>query len=116
MQSGSLDVKFVPVRMMFEQRTEDLIQDLAALIERIEMNLAAGRDDLKRRRYGRHVPARITFRVFVARAKINAAIPVQLMQQAFQSFMKRNSGLGAGYGDSARRSISQLGHKEDCGR
>ena len=92
-QAGTLDLEFIPVGMFAKQRAKDLIDNFAPLIERAEIDVAASGHNLERRRYGRHIPARVTFRIFVARGKVDTAIPVQLVQQAFQPFVKRNSRL-----------------------
>ena len=60
MQAGAPETEFFPVRMSCEQRMEKLVEHLAALIQRPEIDLAAGRDDLERRRRStRHPSANI---------------------------------------------------------
>src|SRR5579864_33891 len=103
--------KFLPVGMILEQRMEDAVQDFAPLIERPEVDLAPGGDDLEWRTNRRDVPARVPFRIFVARGQVDAAISVQLAQQVLQAFFKRDSGCSASDGDPAGRGVNQFRHK-----
>src|SRR5580704_30891 len=75
-QSPSLKTKCFPVAVPGKQGIQDLIEHLAAPVQRPEIDIAAGCYDLERWRNRHHIPARITLRILVAGGEINAPIPV----------------------------------------
>ena len=59
LEKGPLPAKGFPVRMLFENRQQHLIQHLAAKIQRAELYVAVHGDDFERRARGGEIPARI---------------------------------------------------------
>src|ERR1035437_5090662 len=100
----------VPMGMRSEQRLQDAVQRLAALVERAEDDFAAGSDDFERRRDGSDVPARVALGILVAGGKIDAALGVELAQQSAEAPGVGNFRDGARDGNSAGRQITFGAH------
>ena len=101
--------------MRAQHRLQHAIDDLAARVQRTQGNVAAGGDDLERRRDRRHVPARIALGVFVAGRKIDPALRIELLQQPAQALFVRDLGNGAFDDDAAGRGIAFGAHKNRWG-
>src|SRR6266853_4986724 len=99
------------MRMRCEGRLENLIQRLAARVERADGDIAFARDDLDRRRHRRHVPARIPSRELVTGGEIDAALRVQLLEKTPQTPVVSHVGNKARDGDAARGGIALGAHK-----
>src|ERR1700694_2937932 len=98
------------MRMRREGRLDNLVQRLAARVERADGDVPFARDDLDRRRHRGHVPARITPWEFVTGGKINAALRVQLLQKTPQTPAVSHVGNSARDGDAARGGIALGAH------
>src|SRR5690242_13341863 len=97
--------------MVLQQREENLIDDLAAVVQRPDLEISPEADDLNRRADGSDIPARISFRILIAGRKINPAMPVQVAKQVLQPLLKRALRRCAAYGDAARCRVLQQRHK-----
>src|ERR1700736_2655668 len=99
------------MRMPFEQRKQDPVQRLSPPVQRPYLDFALSRDQLDRRTDRRHVPARISLRILIARRKIDPAPPIELPQQILQPPFVRYFRGGASDADSRRGSVAKLRHK-----
>src|SRR5687767_1702614 len=86
------------MRMRRKDRMQNPVQNLAAPIQRPELDGPAASDNLERRARRGDVPAGVAARILVSGRKIDPAIPVKLAQQFFQALAIR--GLGACPSDS----------------
>src|SRR2546425_11452830 len=96
--------------MSGENRKQDLVQNLAARIERMELDLAVPGVDFERGARRGDVPARVPAGVLVTGRQIRAAEGVELPQQVFQALFVADLGDSAGDSDSARGGIPQFTH------
>src|SRR5580704_10997695 len=111
MQAPVAEFELFPVRMVLEQRLQNLVQRFASLAERTKIHIAARGDNFNWRADGGHVPARISLWILIAGREIDSAIAIQFAQQGFEPFFVRNRRCRTGNSDPAGRGVTQFRHK-----